>query len=553
MVKRRKVKTRGRGAQVRLSDFDLAQLDEQRVTGLPLAQKDVLLVKLLSDLKDARDRLKATSRTSSRPPSSDAPWTGVKPGEEGEGKETASESEAKACSASDSSEPSASSPSEDVEASSATPSPVEASGLEPASTSSEPGKAGRRKGGVGHSRELSLPVSATIYHRPEVCSRCERSLEGKGCVNHTGHYVLDIELGEVGTLRGLQVRHDKHVYGEVVCDCGHRTRSAPGRSPAEALWEVGLSEWHLVGPQLSSLIVCLSQELGVSRRRIQGFLGDWLGVTLSTAVIDQCIREMGRAVEPLEEVLVEELQAAVRTCVDETPWKEWGLLLWMWVFSTPTLCVYFIGYRSREILDNVLGEHFGGWLMSDGYQVYRHFQHRLRCWAHLLRKALGLEASLHASARHFGQHTHHLLSELIEAVNAARDAPPGEVNLPERFRQRLEAFRVLCEQHRDSAHEKTRALAREFLNDWEAVWVVLAHPQLPMTNNEAERALRHWVIIRRLMQGTRSAEGTRAVALLASIIETCRRRNALPWPYLASVLAERRKGNPAPALPAPAV
>jgi hypothetical protein len=40
-------------------------------------------------------------------------------------------------------------------------------------------------------------------------------------------------------------------------------------------------------------------------------------------------------------------------------------------------------------------------------------------------------------------------------------------------------FRRLCEQHRDSAHEKTRALAREFLNDWEAVWIVVAHPHLP--------------------------------------------------------------------------
>jgi len=50
----------------------------------------------------------------------------------------------------------------------------------------------------------------------------------------------------------------------------------------------------------------------------------------------------------------------------------------------------------------------------------------------------------------------------------------------------LDAFRRFCEQHRNSPHEKTRALAREFLNDWEAVWIVVAHPYLPLTNNEAE-------------------------------------------------------------------
>lgn len=59
-----------------LSDFDLQQLDEQMLKGLPAEQKDALLAKLLWDLQEARERLKANSQTSSRPPSSDAPWQG---------------------------------------------------------------------------------------------------------------------------------------------------------------------------------------------------------------------------------------------------------------------------------------------------------------------------------------------------------------------------------------------------------------------------------------------------------------------------------------------
>ena len=132
----------------------------------------------------------------------------------------------------------------------------------------------------------------------------------------------------------------------------------------------------------------------------------------------------------------------------------------------------------------------------------------------------------------------------MSAVYLAREGPPS--SLAGRYRARLEEFRVLCEQHRDSQHEKTRALAGEFLNDWEAVWIVLAHPYLPLTNNEAERALRHRVILRRIMQGTRTEQGSRALALLGSVVETCRKRNHRPWPYLAQVIAERRKGNPAP-------
>jgi hypothetical protein len=61
---------------VYLSDFDLQQLDGQELTALPAEQKDALLVELLWDLKDARERLKANSQTSSRPPRSDPPWHG---------------------------------------------------------------------------------------------------------------------------------------------------------------------------------------------------------------------------------------------------------------------------------------------------------------------------------------------------------------------------------------------------------------------------------------------------------------------------------------------
>ena len=186
--------------------------------------------------------------------------------------------------------------------------------------------------------------------------------------------------------------------------------------------------------------------------------------------------------------------------------------------------------------------------MSYGYYTYRDFAHRLRCWAHLLRKARGLQASLSGSARDFGQATRILMVDAMEAVHAAREEPP--INLSAVFRQRLATFRVLCEQHRDADHEKTRALAREFLNDWAAIWTVLAYPHLPLTNNEAERLPRHWVILRRTSHGTRTPQESRALALLASVIETCRKREVLPWPYLAQVIAERRKGHPAPPLPA---
>jgi hypothetical protein len=234
--------------------------------------------------------------------------------------------------------------------------------------------------------------------------------------------------------------------------------------------------------------------------------------------------------------------------VDETGWKEDGKLLWLWVIVSKHTTLFLIGRRSWDVIADAL-DGFAGWLMSDGYQSYRHYARRLRCLAHLLRKARGLSESLNPEAQAFGEKTLDYMAKFISGIYRAREGP-GRVP-QEEFTEELEELKGLCETHRDSTHEKTRQLAREFLNDWPAIWAVLAHPELPITNNVAERALRHWVIARKISHGTRTKQGSRAFALLASVIETCRQRQVSPWTYLAEVIAQRRQGKSVPPLPAP--
>ena len=91
-------------------------------------------------------------------------------------------------------------------------------------------------------------------------------------------------------------------------------------------------------------------------------------------------------------------------------------------------------------------------------------------------------------------------------------------------------------------HTKLQALAKEILNDWDAVVAFVKNPELPPTNNEAERALRHAVIARNIGFGTRTSEGSLAYSSLLSVIETCRLRDINPWIYIAEVLANARQG-----------
>jgi hypothetical protein len=311
-----------------------------------------------------------------------------------------------------------------------------------------------------------------------------------------------------------------------------------------------VGQWRLIGPRLAGVIVFLAMRMRLSRRRIQEFFFELLGLHLSIGVIDEAIREAGRCCAPLEDGLVKGIQDAANLFVDETSWKEKRQALWLWAFVTQYTCLYYIGFRSMEILDNVLDSAFCGILMSDGYGAYRHIKNRLRCWAHLLRKLRGLAESANGRVAGVGKAMLDIMEVLMAAIYEARTSQKqGDVGLASQYATEIARLKTLCENHQNDSYAKLGEVAREFLLDWTVILRQVDEPHLPLTNNAAEQALRHWVIARRINQGTRSEAGTRAYALLASVIETCRARATSSWVYIAGVIAAARVGAQVPQLP----
>jgi len=514
---------------MKISNHSLRQIDEAYINQLGEVEVRKLCVNLVDDLKDARERLGQTSHNSSRPPSSDGPF-GKKEKSAAEGAPAAqSEPEAGTGEQVAGVAPAAPSPS---------PKPV------------EPGKPGKPLGAPGFGRSQLLPVDITVEHYPGHCAGCGQDLSAVAGQIYTSFQQIDVLAAhETGKL-GLQVQVTEHRYGAKTCTCGHTTQERWQRGEVCPLLKgVALSEWRLIGPGLATLIVGLHQRYRISYGRIQEFLDDWLGLRFSRGVLSACVSEAGAAIAPAEEELVQAVLASELLHIDETPWYEGGRLLWLWVFVAPMTVLYYVAGRGRELLDNLLSG-FSGYVMSDGLPVYRHFIQRLRCWAHLLRKAQELSESCDANAQQFGSEIQQVLETLIDAVYQAREGPPA-VPLPVQYAAQLTALQTLCEQWRDSAHNKARALAVELLNDWEAIFQVLNNPAWPLTNNEAERALRHWVMLRKTSYGTRNDRSSRTFALLASVIDTCHKRGHSPWPYLRTAIRDRRAGLPLAPLPAP--
>jgi len=525
---------------MRLSDHDLLQLTEKELLELPEDVVRRLSIKLLVDLKEARERLKQSSRNSSRPPSSDKPWdkadTDKPDGGQPHGKQKSYQEE---------------SPDSDE---CLEPEKTEVDKKKNPNPNPEKRKAGKQPGATGYGRQQVLAINFEESHYPAACARCDNELNPGTAIAHTAFETVDLQWADP-KIPGLRLTNTKHTYYEIMCTCGHCTQQMPHRQASHALTpDITLCEWRLVGPGLAALIVCLAYRMRLSRARIQEFLYDWLGLEISVGTLHATLHESGAAALPVEEELVEAIQSSGLLNIDETSWPELNENLWLWVIVGQGVVAYWIATRGSELLNNVLGNTFLGWLMSDGWGVYRQYLHRLRCWAfmtfrlHLIRKATGLNESLDPVARKFGVQTLWLLNTLMEAVCAARTTPPDQA-LTVTYQKALAVYRCRCETLRTSTHTKTRELAREMLNDWNAIFQVLTHPHLPLTNNEAERALRHWVILRNICHGTRTEDGTRIFAILISVIETCRERQQSPWIYLAAVIGQRRAGFPAPKLP----
>lgn len=543
---------------MQLSSHDLQQFNKDYFYSLSVDLLIQLCLQLSTDLKEAHDRLNQNSQNSSKPPSSELPWNisdSVKEDED-ELNEKLTEKDilsGSSLSAQDDDDDDDIKESEKERECETKQEKPERTSTSSAADENNDGikKPGKQPGAEGFGLKFgaNLEVTKERIHQHDCCQACKIPLteETKSKAKaYTARFEIELVVPSSGI--GLFLQKTKHIYYDSECSCGHISRCEPGRCPKEDGWSVELTEWHMAGPFLVSFIVSLSKRQHMSRRRIHEFLLEWFDLHLCIGTINQCIHEAGRALSPVvENEIMNEILLCALLYADETSWKEKKSALWLWVFSCATATLFMVGRRNKIMAQKILSQ-FSGWLMTDGYHIYRDYEWRLRCWAHLLRKARGLAESLEQEAQNFGKQTLQLLETLIDAIYQARKDSTAD-DIYKQHEEKLLEFCALCEEHWDCEHKKTRALAREFWYDWGAIWRVLEYPSLPLTNNEAERALRHWVISRRISFGTRTAEGTKAFTSIASVIDTCYKRNVPPWKYIAEVIRCRRKGLSVPLLP----
>ena len=212
---------------------------------------------------------------------------------------------------------------------------------------------------------------------------------------------------------------------------------------------------------------------------------------------------------------------------------------------------YTVGPRTLEVAKRIL-EGFKGTLMTDGLAVYRWYEDRLRCWAHLDRKAVGLEESWDKEAATFGAYAVKAFKSLYQCIYKMREMEPSQRQSEQKIADEIRLnFIYECLQRNNAEHEASRAFAVEILNDKDVIFRQITTPEFPLTNNTSENALRNIVILRKMCQGAKTEEGSKAITCLASVVDTLRLRKREVWSFLAEAISKCRSGQAPPPIPHP--
>ena len=95
---------------------------------------------------------------------------------------------------------------------------------------------------------------------------------------------------------------------------------------------------------------------------------------------------------------------------------------------------------------------------------------------------------------------------------------------------------------------KTAGTCRELLAGETHLWTFVRVEGVEPTNNDAERALRHGVIYRKLSGGTDSESGSRFVERILTVVATCRQQDINVLDYLTRCYRAHLDSQPVPSL-----
>jgi len=398
-----------------------------------------------------------------------------------------------------------------------------------------PRKQGGQPGHKGDHRPPFRPdqIDDTEHLHAVECPHCHN-----GNLEPTGQS----KIQQVAELREVPLAITEYLLHQSCCRaCGRTVWADP---------PPGVGEGQLFGPRLQSLIAYMKGTLHASYSGLAGFCRDVLDIRVARSHLCNTIRRVNDALAKPYEELSEQVSAEPVLNIDESGWKDKGVKYWIWVFSSATISFFHIAQsRGSKVLKEVLGETFGGTIVSDFFSAYIKYANRLQqfCLAHLIRDIKFLTTLPGEVDKRFGQRLLIEFKRLFHLWHLREKIPRDRFDrIMFRIRDRMLALAKVRAD--DGEPSKSRTLARRFVKHGKPIFRFLLDWSVSPTNNAAEQCVRTAVIDRRITQGSRSKMGREWNARIWTVLDTCRKQGRPAWQFLQDALSAHHYQTPAPSL-----
>jgi transposase len=397
---------------------------------------------------------------------------------------------------------------------------------------------GRRRGGQpGHRRALRnlVPpekVRTITDCRPADCRRCGCALAGDDPAP------LVHQVAELPKIEPVVDEYRLHRLGCPQCGvttCGDLPAGVPK---------------GCFGPYLQAVLATLAGGYRLSKRQVQQLVGDLFGLSIATGMVSKLERQSTTVLDAPYHELAWDVHDAPAVSIDDTSWRENRGKAQLGVAVTAMTTVFVIAAkRSAAVAKAVLGSEPNQVVTSDRHSSFEWIDPAWRqvCWSHLDRD---FQAMIDRGGA--GEATGRALLRLSKRMFRGWHRLRAETSDRQRFpviaaRLRREV-RAALEGGQRCGCAKTAATGFEILKVEQSLWTFVRVERVEPTNSTSERALRHAVIWRRISGGTDSANGSRFVERMLTVVATCRQQKRNILDYLSSCFDAQLRGHKVPSL-----
>lgn len=333
-------------------------------------------------------------------------------------------------------------------------------------------KLGAPKGHEGTTRPATKPNKFEEL-KLDVCPNCNRQLGRPRSIHKK--IIEDIQEPQPLNITQFTIPH---------YFCAHCNAEVIPSHP-------GLPDEGIFGPNLQAQIALMKYEDRLPHRKIARTLNRQYGLQITPAAILDVTRRVADKLQAVYGAIKEEVKKSGQVVADETGLKVQGKNFWLWTFVSLTSVLFLIRKsRGQEPIKEALGD-YKGKLTCDGWTSYNQAVKIIqRCWTHLLREAKWYAEKYEEQARV----VHEGLCKLFKQIKSSlKKSKRLREDLYKNCIQKMQFFIASCK-----VHKELRKFAVKIENGLEQWFTCLLYPEIDMTSNKAERALREPVVQRKI-------------------------------------------------------